>query len=133
MTYGSLLGPAMLLAGRLMLAWIFVHEGMLKLGAYDRAVRYAEAFGVPGATLPAAIAVEIGCGLLIALGLFTRSAAVVLALFCVATAMIFHAKLSETNQLLHFEKNIAIAGGFLVLAVHGAGPWSIERLWRRET
>ena len=122
--------PATLLAGRLLLAWIFVHEAIVKLGSYAGAVRYAEAFGVPGWSIPAAIAVEIGCGLAVAVGLFTRAAALVLALFCLATAAIFHTKFGDTNQLLHFEKNLGLAGGFLVLAVRGAGPLSIERLWR---
>lgn len=122
---------ALLLAGRLLLAWIFLHEGYVKLASYAGAVRYAEAFGVPGWTLPAAIAIEIGCGLAVALGLFARPAALVLALFCLATAAIFHTKIAETNQLLHLEKNLAIAGGFIVLAVWGPGRLSLDALVRK--
>ena len=122
--------PAALLTGRLLLSGIFLHEAFVKLGNTAGAVRYAEAYGMPRAAIPVAIAVELGCGLAVAFGLFTRAASLVLAMFCLATAAIFHTKLGETNQLLHFEKNLAIAGGFIVLAVHGAGRWSIDRIWR---
>ena len=86
-----------------------------KLTGYSAAVAYMQAFGVPGQLLPLAIAVELGCGLLILLGYHTRAAALVLAGFCVAAAVLFHTKFGDRNQLLHFEKDLAIAGGLLVL------------------
>ena len=89
-----------------------------------------KAFGVPGWLLPFAIAVEAGCAFLIVIGYRTRLAAFVLAGFCVATAALFHTKLGDRNQLLHFEKNLAMAGGFLVLLAHGGGAWAIDA-WRR--
>jgi putative oxidoreductase len=82
--------------------------------------------------LPLAIAAELGCGLLIALGLYTRTAAVVLAGFCVATAVLFHSKFGDRNQLLHFEKNLGLAGGFLLLSVAGPGRLSLGRLLARK-
>jgi putative oxidoreductase len=115
--------PVVLLLGRLLLAAIFLHEGVAKLQAYEAAVAYAQAFGVPGRLLPLAIVAELGGGLLIALGYWTRAAAFVLAGFCVATAVIFHTK---AGQLLHFEKNLAMAGGFLALMVAGPGRLSLE-------
>ena len=51
-----------------------------------------------------------------------------LAAFCVATAVVFHTKFGDRNQLLHFEKDLALAGGFLILFVHGGGAWALERL-----
>jgi putative oxidoreductase len=120
------------LIGRLLLAAIFLHEAYAKLTAYSAAVTYAEAFGVPGVLLPIAIAVELGCGLLVAVGYQTRIAALVLAGFCVATALLFHVKLGVRNELLHFEKDLAIAGGFLVLFAHGAGRWAIDGLRERK-
>jgi putative oxidoreductase len=114
------------LAGRLLLAAIFLHEAFAKLTAYSAAVAYSEAFGVPGKLLPLAITVEVGCGLLILFGYYTRAAALVLAGFCAATAVIFHAKLGNRNELLHFEKDFAIAGGLLVLFAHGAGAWALD-------
>ena len=75
------LEPAIALLGRVLLAAIFVHEAWSKLAGYDRAVTYMQAFGLPGALLPLAIAVELGGGLLVAAGLFTRWAALPLAGF----------------------------------------------------
>ena len=112
--------------GRLLLAAIFLHEAWAKLTAYDAAVAYMQAFGLPGWPLPFAIAVELVGGLLVIAGLYTRIAALALAVFCVATAVIFHTKFGNRNELLHFEKDLAIAGGFLVLFAHGAGAWSID-------
>ena len=120
--------PAGLLLGRCLLAILFLHEAWIKIMAYDGAVRYAEAYGVPGLLLPAAIALELGGGLLIVGGLATRIVAFLLAGFCVVTAVIFHTKFSDPGQLLHFEKDLAIAGGFLVLCFSGAGAWSLDRM-----
>src|SRR5262249_47080592 len=109
---GSLVGnleQVALLAGRLLLAAIFLHEGISKLGNYAASAAYTRAFGVPEQLLPVAIAIELGCGLLIALGLYTRAAALLLAGFCLLTAAVFHTKFAERNQLLHFEKNLAMA------------------------
>ena len=116
------------LVRRLLLAAIFLHEAYAKLTAYSAAVAYSETFGVPGQLLPLAIAVELGCGLLVIIGYQTRVAALLLAGFCVVTALVFHVKLGNRNELLHFEKDLAIAGGFLVLFAHGAGAWSIDAL-----
>jgi putative oxidoreductase len=120
------------LAGRLLLAAIFLHEAYAKLTAYSAAVAYSEAFGVPGQLLPLAIAAEVGCGLLIVIGYQTRAAALVLAGFCVVTAAVFHTKLGVRNELLHFEKDLAIAGGFLVLFAHGAGQWALDGFMQRK-
>jgi putative oxidoreductase len=117
--------------GRLLLAAIFLHEAWAKLTAYDAAVAYMQAFGLPGWLLPFAIAVELVGGLLVIAGLYTRIAALALAVFCVATAVIFHTKFGNRNELLHFEKDLAIAGGFLVLAARGAGAWALDALRAR--
>jgi len=127
----DLLKAGAALIGRILLAAIFLHDGWFKVVAYQAALAYMAAYGVPGALLPLAIAVELGCALLIVLGLWTRAAALMLAAFCVATAVLFHTKFGDRNQLLHFEKDLAIAGGFLMLAVHGAGAWAIDALWKR--
>ena len=123
--------PAAALLGRFLLAAIFLHEAFLKITGYAATVAYMQAFGVPSELLPLAIAFELGCGLLIAVGYQTRTAALLLAAFCVATAVLFHARLGDRNQLLHFEKDLAIAGGFLVLFARGAGAWAIDALARR--
>ena len=118
------------LLGRVLLAAIFLHEAWAKLAGYPAALAYMAAYGVPGALLPLAIAVELGCGLLVLVGLWTRAAALMLAGFCIAAAVLFHSKLGDRNQLLHFEKDFAIAGGLLMLALHGAGAWSLDA-WRK--
>jgi len=82
--------------------------------------------------LPLAIATELGCGLLIVLGFYTRAAALILAGFCVVTAVVFHTNLGDRNQLLHFEKDLAIAGAFLVLFARGSGAWSLDARSKRD-
>jgi putative oxidoreductase len=121
------LAAAGLLAGRLLLVLIFVHDGWSLIGSYSGATAYMQKFGVPGVLLPAVIALELGGGLLIAAGVLTRAVAVAFAMFCVLTAVLFHWQFADGNQLLHFQKDLAIAGGFLVLAVSGPGNWSVDR------
>ena len=118
------------LGARLLLASIFLHEAWSKLGAYAAAAAYMKTFGVPGELLPAAIAVELGGGVLIVLGLYTRAAALILFGFCIATAALFHTNLGNRNELLHFETDLAIAGGFLALFAFGGGAWSLDA-WRK--
>lgn len=119
---------AAILCGRLLIAAIFLHEAFAKLGNYAGATKYAQAYGAPPELLPLAIAVEAGCGLALVLGLFTRPAALLLAGFCLVTAAVFHTKFSEVNQVLHFEKNLAIAGGLLVLAARGPGRFAMSAM-----
>jgi putative oxidoreductase len=120
-----------LLAGRLLLAVIFLHEGWSILGNYAGAVAYVEKFGVPGYLLPLVIAFQLGAGALIATGTLTRPAALAFAVFCIATAVLFHWQLADRNQVLHLQKDLAIAGGFLVLACCGPGNWSLGRYLAR--
>jgi putative oxidoreductase len=113
--------------GRVLLAALFVLEGWSKIRGYQAAADYMDGYGVPSVLLPAVIALELGGGLMLALGWRTRIAAVALAGFCIAAAALFHSQLLDRNHLLHFEKDLAIAGGLLVLAVAGAGRWSVDR------
>ena len=126
--WSSTLEAAAALAGRFLLSAVFLHEAYAKVTAYAPSQAYMKAFGLPGELLPLAIAAELGCGLLILVGYQTRIASLLLAGFCVVTALIFHAKFGDRNQLLHFEKDLAIAGGFLVLFAHGGGAWALDAL-----
>lgn len=119
------------LVGRILLALLFILEAAAKLQGFAAAGRYMAAFGMPPELLPPAILVELGAGILIALGLYTRLAAAMLASFCLVAALVFHRKFSDHNQLLHFEKDLALAGAFLVLAVRGAGTYALDTLMRR--
>ena len=121
------LEAAGLAIGRLLLASLFALEGWSKLKGYDAAAAYMGRFGVPGALLPAVIGLELAGTALIAVGWQTRIAALVLAVFCLLAALLFHANFSVRNELLHFEKDLAIAGGLLVLAFAGPGRWSLDR------
>jgi len=119
------------LLGRLLLSAIFLHEAWAKLTGYAMTIAYMQTFGVPAVLLPFAIAVELGCALLILFGFQTRLAGLLLASFCVTTAFPSHTRLGDRNQLLHFEKDFPIAGGFLVLFAQGAGNWSVDAWMKR--
>jgi len=114
------------LAGRILIAVIFLTAGIGKIGGYAGTQGYMQAHGVPGALLPLVIALEIGGSLLVIAGLWTRVAALALAAFSLATALLFHANFADPMQQINFMKNLAIAGGFLCLVANGAGAWSID-------
>jgi putative oxidoreductase len=117
------------LVGRFGLSAIFVLSGVAKLGAgYEGTQGYMEAMGMPGGLLPLVIFAEIAGGLALAAGFLTRWAALGLAVFSVASAFLFHFQLADQMQFINFFKNIAIAGGFLVLAAHGGGKFSLDGL-----
>jgi putative oxidoreductase len=124
-------GAAAALVGRLLLAALFLLEGWSKLKGYGAAAAYMERFSVPGLLLPVAIAIELGGGLLLAVGWQTRCAALALAIFCIATALMFHLSFTDRNQVLHFEKDLAIAGGLLAFFAFGPGRYSIAGLRTR--
>lgn len=113
------------LLGRLLLAAIFIIAGYGKIGGYAATQGYMEAMGVSGALLPLVIFVELGGGLAILLGLLTRYAALGLAVFCVASAVIFHSSADQVQQIM-FMKNLAIAGGLLILVANGPGRLSLD-------
>lgn len=114
------------LTARLLLAQIFLLAGVSKITGYADTQGYMEAMGIPGALLPLVILLEVGGGLAIILGWQTRLVAIALALFSLAAAAIFHNELADQIQMIMFMKNIAIAGGFILLAVHGAGGYSLD-------
>jgi len=120
------LSPAADAAGRVLLASLFLFEAIVKLRGYDLAAQYMAAYGVSPGLLPFAIAAELGCGTLIVLGWQTRFAALALSGFCLMAAAIFHTKFSDTNQTLHFAKDIALAGALLFVAGRGAGRFSLD-------
>lgn len=122
-----------LLLSRLLLASIFVHEGVFLIANFTTAAPGMAKLGIPPLLAIATIALQLAAGLAIAFGVQLRPAAVALGLFCVATAVLFHTNLANRNELLHFEKDLAIAGGLFALAVCGTGRWTIAALWRTRT
>ena len=115
-----------LLVGRVLLALMFVMACGSKIGGYAGTQGYMEAMGVPGFMLPLVILLELGGGLAVVLGLFTRSIAVLLAGFTLMAAFIFHYQPADQMQMLMFMKNVSVAGGFLALAAAGEGAFSLD-------
>lgn len=113
-------------AARVPMALIFILSGLSKIGAADAMRGYMEAMHVPGALLWPTILFEIGAALLIVVGYQTRIVATLLAGFCLLTAAIFHNQFSDQIQMILFLKNVAMAGGFALLASVGPGPLSVD-------
>lgn len=121
------------LVGRILMAFIFLFAGFGKITGFEGTVGYIASKGLP---LPqvaalAAVAVEVGGGILLVIGWKTRWAAAALMLFAGLTAVIFHdfwavSAGQAQNQMIHFMKNIAMMGGLLFVVVHGGGPISVE-------
>jgi len=128
--YAAMLADPLLLTGRLLLALIFLHESITLIGGFTAASAYMTKVGVPGFMLMPTIALQLVAGLMLAFGFKARLGAFGLALFCLATAFLFHTNHANGNELLHFEKDLAMAGGLFVLAVRGAGAWSLDAVSR---
>ncbi len=121
------------LIGRILFSIIFITSGFGKISGFAGAVGYASSAGMPMPQLAiiAAIIIELGGGLLILAGLYTRWAAYAVALFCVVSAFVFHAfwavpEAAKMMQSINFWKNITMAGGALILAAFGPGAISLD-------
>ena len=112
--------------GRLLLSAIFLINGIGKIFNYEETIQYMENFDVPDYLIIPAITVEILFPILLILGYYTKFSALVLSLFTLVLAVIFHTDFSNQMQLMSFLKNIAIAGGFLIIFVYGPGKYSID-------
>jgi putative oxidoreductase len=119
--------------GRFFLAIMFFMSGITKISQYAGTQGYMEAMGVSGALLPLVILVEVMGGLAIILGWKTKYAAIALTGFSILSAILFHADFSNQAEMTNFMKNIAIAGGFLTLFVHGPGAFSIDNRTSKNT
>lgn len=116
----------MYLAGRVLVAHIFLLAGLQKIGSYAGTQGYMESMGVPGMLLPLVILVEVGGAIALIIGWQTRWAAAGLALFCVLSAALFHTNFADGTQMIMFMKNLSIAGGLLFIAAHGAGAYAMD-------
>ena len=115
------------LTGRILMATLFVLAGFGKITQYAGTQGYMAAMGVPGAMLPLVIALELGGGLALIAGFQTRLIALALAGFSLASAVIFHSNLADQTMFIMFFKNVSMAGGFLIIAAHGPGAFSLDR------
>ena len=117
-----------ILLGRILLAVIFLLSGFGKLSAISGTAAYFGGLGLPLPTVTAVVVglIELLGGLAILVGFQTRVAAWVLAIFTVATGLVAHTGWADQMQMIQFLKNLAITGGFLLLASSGAGAYSID-------
>ena len=115
--------------GRVLLAAIFILSGVTKLSAVDGTIGYIASVGLPFADVIfyAVVALEIIGGLMLVAGFKTRLAAVALGAFSILTAVTFHADFADQNQMIHFLKNLALAGGMLQVAAFGPGRLAVSR------
>jgi putative oxidoreductase len=126
------LKPCAALAGRILLALIFILAGANKITHYAATEGYMQGFGIPGVLLPLVIATELLGGLAVAFGWRARIAALLLAAFTIVAAAVFHSAFADQQQMVNFMKNLAIAGGLLTLAAHGPGALSLDARVYRE-
>ena len=115
------------LIGRIFISLIFLLSGYNKIFNYGNTVAWMEGFGIPGFLLWPTIILEIILPVLVIIGYRTRISATLLAIFCIATAVIFHLDFANQMQTIAFLKNFALAGGFLFIAAHGPKDWAIDR------
>lgn len=117
------------LLGRILLSAIFLRGGYAKLMAPTATMGMFMHYRLPEVTAAYAVAVvvELLGGALVLIGWKTRWVAPVMAAWCVATALVAHFHPGDNMQMINFYKNLCMAGGFLVLAAHGAGRISVDR------
>ena len=114
------------LVARILMPILFITAGWGKITGYAGTQQYMEAMGVPGFMLPLVIILEIFGGLAILVGFKARLVALLMAGFSIVSAIIFHADFGDQNQMINFMKNLAMAGGFLMIFVNGPGAYSID-------
>ena len=119
------------LLGRILISALFLLNGIFKISNYDGTIGWMESFGMPGILIIPAIILEIAGPVLIIIGYKTKLAAGFLSLFCIATAFIFHNDFANQMQLTSFLKNVALAGGFLILFVNGAKGLSLDNKFKK--
>ncbi len=115
------------LIGRILISALFLISAFNKVFNLEGSMGWMEGFGVPGFLIFPAIAIEVVLPVLVIVGYQARIAAGILAIFCLATAFIFHFDFSNQTQFVSFLKNIGLAGGFLFIVVNGTKDWSVDR------
>ena len=115
------------LIGRLLISALFLISAYNKIFSIDGTMSWMGGFGVPGFLLYPTIALEIILPLFIIIGYKARLAAGLLAIFCVATAFIFHLDFVDQMQTVAFLKNLGLAGGFLFIVASGTKDWAIDK------
>jgi putative oxidoreductase len=119
--------------GRFLIAIMFIISGIGKIAAPEATQGYIASVGLPLPMLSylLAIVAELGGGILLLVGYRARVISLAMAIFAVVTALVFHHNFADQNQMIHFLKNFAIAGGLLQVAAFGAGAFSLDERLRR--
>jgi len=117
---------------RLMMGALFVLAGVGKAGALQETQVYMAEFGIPAGLVWPTIAFELVAGGLLIVGVGSRLVALALAVFTLASAMVFHRVVSDPTQMVMLLKNIAIAGGLLLFVKHGSETFSFDRKLQKE-
>ncbi len=112
--------------GRILIVVMFLQSGVGKLGSYAAARHYMAAQEVSPLVVPLVTALAVVSSVAIILGWRTRLFALILAGFCVGTALLFHADFADQTQAILFFRNISITGGFLIVFARGAGRFSLD-------
>ena len=115
------------LIGRIFISSVFLLSGYNKIFSYENTVTWMEGYGVPGFLLWPTIVLEILLPIFIIIGYKTQLSAILLAIFSITTAIIFHLDFSNQMQTIALLKNFGLAGGFLFIAIHGTGDWAIDK------
>ena len=112
---------------RLLISALFLISAYNKILSIDGTMSWMEGFGIPGLLLYPTIALEIILPLFVVIGYQARIAAGLLAIFCIATAFIFHYDFVDQMQTIAFLKNLGLAGGFLFIVANGTKDWAVDR------
>lgn len=114
------------LIARVLLSAIFIMSGAGKIASYTQTAGYMASQGVPGELLPVVIAVEFLGGLGVLLGVLSRWSALAMAGFSIVAALLFHNNFADKMQLIAFMKDMAMAGGLLLITVNGPGRYAVH-------
>ena len=112
---------------RLLISALFLISAYNKIFSIDGTMSWMEGFGIPGLLLYPTIVLEIILPLFIVIGYQARLSAGLLAIFCIATAFIFHYDFVDQMQTIAFLKNLGLAGGFLFIVANGTKDWAVDR------
>ncbi|MDC3127252.1 DoxX family protein [Candidatus Pelagibacter bacterium] len=115
------------LLGRVFISSVFLISGYNKFFNFDSTVNWMEGFGVPGLLLWPTILLEILLPIFVIIGYQVKISAILLALFSIATAIIFHSDFSNQMQVIALLKNLGLAGGFMFIAIHGTKDWAFDK------
>ena len=115
------------LIGRIFISSVFLFSGVNKIFSYDSTVSWMEGYGVPGFLLWPTIILEILLPVFLIIGFKTQISAFLLAIFSIATALIFHFDISNQMQVIALLKNFGLAERFIFIAINGPKDWTVDK------